>query len=139
MHDYWSALVVSLSGIICYVPMALILYRQHADNYLGQGHEDLGGHVGSIISRPVKKFREARKNFYVMQERAELLREKYSGMMTSEKQQEINEFLELFSRNKLSRLQAFLKLKPAHKKSLLYEWLYSKFRDFLFIVKLILY
>lgn len=37
IHDHWAALYAAGCGVICSVPMALILYRQHANNAIGAG------------------------------------------------------------------------------------------------------
>ncbi|MBQ7154069.1 MAG: glycosyltransferase family 2 protein [Synergistaceae bacterium] len=48
IHDYWMALYAYACGVICNVPMALILYRQHSNNLIGAGKPINGG--GEVLS-----------------------------------------------------------------------------------------
>jgi len=35
MHDYWLALIASATGRICYISTSTVMYRQHANNAIG--------------------------------------------------------------------------------------------------------
>ena len=43
IHDWWIAQYASACGVICHVPMALILYRQHSNNCIGYSKNTQGG------------------------------------------------------------------------------------------------
>ena len=141
MHDYWTGLYVSICGVMRYIPMPLMLYRQHSNNVFGYKQQSFAKHIWLIVSSPFKKLRLSREKFYFKRDMAELLLKMYEHKMTPEKKQEINDFLGLFSKNRISRFMSLRKAPPVTERKFFtfYDWLDSKFSTFLFIMKLLLY
>ncbi len=105
LHDSWVSLYAAGLGVIVRVPMALILYRQHSNNVVGgvrkyDGWRERVSKLYDFISRPFI-FKD---KFYSMQDQAALFRSMYFRELSPEKQQQIDEYLKLFGKNRLTRI-----------------------------------
>ena len=112
-HDWWTALYACACGVLVHIPMALILYRQHSNNFVSA----LGR------TKPVKltRWRRLKRNiknllngtskriFYQTRDKYKLFRERYSHDMTPENLRQLDNYLELFNTNRLTRLKALKK------------------------------
>lgn len=114
-HDWWVALYASSCGVLCHVPMALILYRQHNNNIFGADH---GQHsrfykfrkqilkIYEALLHPLRKFQESKTHFYRKSRQAELFRKRYAGKMYPESLKILNDYLDLYGRSRIKRFSA---------------------------------
>ena len=112
-HDWWTALYACSCGVVVSVPMALILYRQHHDNFfsnLGRARQikstrwsRMTAHIRNIFNGT------SRQQFYKIRDKYKLFRERYSQDMTPENLRQLDNFLELFAQSRLTRLKALKK------------------------------
>ena len=136
LHDHWVSLYASASGVVCQVPMALILYRQHSHNAIGAGQEKstlsrIYDFLTSIITTPARKYRSTRHNYEVQRARCALLRARLAEHVSPERLRQVDEVLALFSDSRRERLRAFFKLG--------YFRDYSLFDGLLFLLRSIIF
>ena len=109
-HDYWLALFACSCGVIQYLQMALILHRNHNDNFTAVKEPHT---LRDILIMPVKKFKSSKKTFNSLKEEYSLFKERYSQYMLPEKLKELENYLLLFDGNIFERFTAFIKINRA--------------------------
>ena len=109
LHDWWVVLYASACGVVCHVPMALILYRIHNDNCIGGKEINLFTRLWLIVSSPLHKFKQSRKYFYDERDRLMLFRDRYADKIMPENLNYLDEYIKLYSKNKSQRVKAAIK------------------------------
>ena len=116
IHDYWLALHAYACGVICNVPMALILYRQHSNNLIGAAQPIYG--LGYFLSKlcgaitklcslnPVRKLSESKQKYYKASEFFTFFRSKYYGAIKPDKLQELDTFLQLWGKSVVGEISS---------------------------------
>ncbi len=117
-HDYWVALYASACGVVCHVPMALMLYRQHKNNAIGYIEHSRAyklrlriKRIKNFLKDPAETFREFYDNFNNMRRTYTLFRDRYACDMYPEALQHLNNFLDTFSSSLITRFKALRKTK----------------------------
>ena len=132
LHDWWAALYAGAFGVVAHVPQVTSLYRQHSNNVIGGSTHKLLGKRGyldkffGIVSHP----KQQRKSFYGRCNDIQFFRERFLASLPSDKLQQIDECLELFSSNRLKRVKALIRMRG-----------FWDFKDFIVLtrIKLIIY
>ena len=115
LHDWWTTLYAAVFGVIVRVPMALILYRQHGGNAIGS---TIMWHYIGIPARLKQYFKhpfaEASAVNYVRRAPIQLFRSRFLKSISPEKLREIDDYLDLFSKNIFKRFKAVKKFKDVY-------------------------
>ena len=109
LHDWWVILYASACGVVSHVPKALIYYRIHTDNSLGGKEINMFKRLCLIVSSPLRKFKQSKKFFYQEKARLLLFRERYSEKIKPENLNYLDEYLNIYSTNKFTRIKAIIK------------------------------
>ncbi len=132
-HDWWAALYAAAAGVICHIPMALILYRQHKNNVTFTKETPLKRKariISSIIVRPFRKYKHSREKFRLQGGMYILLKERLSQDINPEKLKYIDDYIALWGRNRLKRLYIYMRTP--------YRKICSLFENIMFVLKLLL-
>ena len=110
LHDWWTMLYASAFGVVVRVPMALILYRQHENNAIGIMPKgvSLPKRIFHYMCHP---FAMASLSNSARRTTLEVFSRRFSELMSSEKRNELNEYLKLFSRSMFKRYKAIRKFR----------------------------
>ena len=102
LHDTWIALYASAVGKVCYVPMALSLYRQHGGNAIGFGDKrgDLRGGAGRFFGWLFRKSKASPPKY---RRRLEFFRARYRDVLPPENRETLDKFMRLLEHGKLVR------------------------------------
>lgn len=100
MHDHWISLVASVCGIIEFIDIPTILYRQHGNNQIGANNN-------SLFKKFIKNIKEFRYRFYI--EQAEMLYKNYSSFFNSKDSRIIKEFIQLRKYNCIKKRYVIIK------------------------------
>ncbi|MBQ7562023.1 MAG: glycosyltransferase family 2 protein [Synergistaceae bacterium] len=109
LHDWWAVLYASACGVVSHVNKALIYYRIHTDNSIGGKEINIFKRLYLIINSPIRKFKQSKQFFYQDKARLLFFRERYSGQIKSENLNYLDEYLKIYSYNKLTRINAIIK------------------------------
>ena len=109
-HDWWTSLCAAAVGVIRYVPMALIKYRQHGSNVAGA---DIRFRrikiIWSIVRNPFRKWQYSSRKFRLEGEKYKLLRSSLLEDIPPERLKHIDSWLNVYGNSRLARLKAFAK------------------------------
>jgi hypothetical protein len=106
MHDWWMALVASVTGRIVWTKERTVMYRQHSKNDTGAKHWSIA-YVFSTIARILgsPSLREVLRGYQVQ---AEALYKRYTSCMSPVDQEGLSAFASLESRSYFRRLVTVL-------------------------------
>ena len=110
MHDQWCALVASATGIISFVDLPLLKYRQHGDNVKGaDSQKNILRRAYNIILKILdRKFIADLKEWHKMMQLQALELSKLRGI-DAETRKVCLDFYELSNKNKVQRIKFYLK------------------------------
>ena len=131
-HDWWTALYARACGVICYVPEAMMLYRQHEHNAIG--YSDEGGvmfRLKEFVCKPFRKIRGAGIFFHELHERVVMFRDRYADKMMPDKLKQVDDFIGIFTGKRSKRLACFRRLD--------YSGHHSKIENLLYVLKILMY
>lgn len=100
MHDWWMALVASSFGKIVFVDRATVKYRQHGGNVVGATNVNS---VGFVLRRLFGS-NHVRRTLEMSFEQALAFKNTYSKILSTEQIKLLNDFLEIPSHKKISRV-----------------------------------
>lgn len=104
MHDWWAALIASGGGTIEHIDEVMMLYRQHGGNVVGSVNvKSLRYRIKKILDSETKNANK----YYLRQ--AELLEKRNFDILTQENKKVLENFVNLFTKNKLTRMKKLVK------------------------------
>lgn len=123
LHDWWCTLVVSVFGIVDYIPIPTLIYRQHGKN-------DLGARKWSFTSA-LKKLNDLEgfiKNLDKSINQAECFLQTYSSKLESRTKKTIEQFINIKKLHKIHRIyflltHGFVSLNIRDLGALIFRWI----------------
>jgi glycosyltransferase involved in cell wall biosynthesis len=106
MHDWFIALYAGTFGVISFIDIPLILYRQHSDNQVGAKHINLKKLLN--MHNFIDKINESRESISQSKNQLLLFAEKYKDSIDNKKLLSINCYLDSFRNGFFARINCFL-------------------------------
>ncbi|MBQ7154068.1 MAG: glycosyltransferase family 2 protein [Synergistaceae bacterium] len=108
-HDHWLPEYACACGVLCHIPMALILHRIHGNNVSVPLRKELGfkermllrfNRILTFLARPIESLTVSRKKFLIEQMRWRdcylLFRARYSHNMSRDKRNELDNVIAMY-------------------------------------------